>query len=1171
MELRTKLQEYRRPKCDLALDKSPPLPVPRLVPSRMRGAAFRDLVAVYLFTKTFHKLQVIDFEDCARCTMDELETAVISRAPDSIIGLWLVNVLWFIFDQFPRWIETSNARVMGLTLDQCDIESATVSELLRLTLLSEEFQGDAVAEMNRGTLFFELEARQKLEILVFLTSLTTGVDKCKEAIDSFKKVHQEHEQAWQSYHNEVRQKKQALRAKFYEDMNKAAIITPPEGVEPTPEAPYVPTPEEVAQQTALRITIEETHKEEEADLDYDMTEFNTSYMDQLFQINTRLRAYCYGRDRHFRSVWYFPGIPGIYLSAPGSQELEATVYTGRFKGVIKPVECDDPGDNTDGMQVLTRCHPVLPAPVMAKAVKSAISWDVFAEYGEDEISDSEICNPEDEERRRQRTENEKQIELAITSAISGNPMRKVAGGGEGEASAEGSAMETEPSASAAIPGSPKSVTSVASSPGAGAAVAGATVADAAIAGAAVAGDGLAPRVDMRLKALDPDVADKWDFGTITQVKVTAKDEDGTPTKFNMNVTYDDGDIGDADYPDEDDGVVLLPPLMGGDNWYYFDNIDDIKAYMGALNARGKREKSLRQNIESGLAIIEKGLKKHRFPKYNVGLAGSQKKTATSVIRDGIVRLLDRLSERIRKNRMSSLSEGEANAWATRLDAANGVEGLKELIQELEQSVLNPYFKPAPSKIDAEGGLGEFKIGSRPYESGKGAGDDVEYTATTPASPQRLCRVRDQQGDWHAGHIVKFYTKGKGKRRPPPHPDFVDLGSALGNPNLAPFQVFLDDMRIIWVSSAEMDGIEIAQRTAPRSPRGCWEQMLAGAKNLSQLKLAVTALDKSVMSAARQIDAARKQAREDGVAAGHDPWANLEVVPEVGMTVHAKFEEEGWLFGEIEKVDRDKSKLFVLYADTGEKGWADYPDEDFYLHVPSTMLKPGAKKHSPKWSDMRAPPRARKMVQHSETVFDEDNDISDDEGEVISTYGIITSLHESKGTVDVLIESKKMTVKCPSDDLTMIADSFIPKKKDMEDEKESSNIVKASPMKPRRGGGRPNYREPSVEQSSSDGDSGPDAGEEQEDGNESGAAEDDDESGEQAESSSSESSSEEFAKSSRREPREQPGGGRHGGMTSSGRMTSKVNRFEATSASNDNSSRTRKMKQSTRGSKRSRKG
>ena len=68
----------------------------------MRGAAFRDLVAVYLFTKTFHKLQVIDFEDAARCTMDELETAVVSRAPDSIIGLWLVNVLWFIFDQLPR-------------------------------------------------------------------------------------------------------------------------------------------------------------------------------------------------------------------------------------------------------------------------------------------------------------------------------------------------------------------------------------------------------------------------------------------------------------------------------------------------------------------------------------------------------------------------------------------------------------------------------------------------------------------------------------------------------------------------------------------------------------------------------------------------------------------------------------------------------------------------------------------------------------------------------------------------------------------------------------------------------------------------------------------------------------------------------------------------------------
>ena len=202
---------------------------------------------------------------------------------------------------------------------------------------------------------------------------------------------------------------------------------------------------------------------------------------------------------------------------------------------------------------------------------------------------------------------------------------------------------------------------------------------------------------------------------------------------------------------------------------------------------------------------------------------------------------------------------------------------------------------------------------------------------------------------------------------------------------------------------------------------------------------------------------------------------------------------------------------------------------------------------------------------SETVYNED-DPSDEEGEVISTYGIITSLNENKGTVEVLIESKKMTVKCPSDDLTMIADSFIPKKKDMEDEKESSNIVKASPVKPRRPSSRPNYRESSVEQSSS-GNSGPeDAEEELEDG--SGTAEDG--SSEEAGTSSSESSGDEFARASRREQREQ-GAGRHGGMTSSGRMTSKVNRFEATNASEDNFARARKKKQPTRGSKRPRKG
>jgi hypothetical protein len=105
--------------------------------------------------------------------------------------------------------------------------------------------------------------------------------------------------------------------------------------------------------------------------------------------------------------------------------------------------------------------------------------------------------------------------------------------------------------------------------------------------------GLQPKIGYRAKVLWDH---EWADGVVQNVKRKKDVTDAGDPQFELEVRYADGDVGEADFPE--DGIEVFQPTTSDMHWFRFDDAEDVVRYRKALmTPYTVREKALEANLK----------------------------------------------------------------------------------------------------------------------------------------------------------------------------------------------------------------------------------------------------------------------------------------------------------------------------------------------------------------------------------------------------------------------------------------------------------------------------------------------------------------------------------------------------------------------------------------------
>ena len=1017
-----KRQEFMKIRFDLVLEDSTPLPMPQPVVTRFAPNVLREAMALLQFAHVFG--ESIDLTSTTRtATFDSMEAALIEKSSTGLVAEFLIGFLWAIF--YAEDFECK-ATVYGLELSQLDLNSFTISEILRLYLLTSEFvsggfHDDAnlpdskalVMELSEKS-FFDLEAPGKLSILTFLMNEILALPACREKVDGFRSNEIELEREWERFHSEVNAENHQVETKFAmlhasltaqkDDLIKQAqrsalalgnqrgfrLQVAPQDKEElekriqeneetlqyckTREAQLTEKHEKVLEQKKLNAAATEAKKEE----------FKEAYLEKIHENSLCKYGRCLGRDRHYRRVWIFSNIQGVFLEPSAHHpEASSTVFSGQFKGSIAEGAAGLYPQNNEALR--EKAAAFVRADVVAHA------WDFDLDL--DDSDDEEACA---------HAEETKPAPVDGTAAISKSVAPAAAAGSPTAlATSKGAAATEPPNDATQLPPGPtggnvmtptKAKTSPTKIAAGDANVFLCSPIDEAknkdakdtdgtadvrpdAKGGAPAKDRPVPGMRVRASFGDEENAEDpvWVGGTIREVEdIEDADKKVDGPLYKLTVKYDDGE---ADYPD--DGLELVVEDVCDQKWYCFTTEAQLQMFMSALNERGMRERELLRSLQAHKSVVLKHL--HLKPLTH-NKHPAQDKTADEYVKSQIVRRLLKLVGDAQKRSVTNFNGKQARDWEKNVKAAESAAQLGEQMIECYRSIDPVYFKlPITGAAKEEKRLSNFFIGFHDHEFAEA--ESLGQPPSTPNAPtlklNRRVRVRSGTRQHEKATVVQIWrgpgrSAQRGRRKQDTGasrqektwrqktaerggcPPRSILRKRVRGDSVEIVKIRFDDFHDEWVRSDEM---VLLPECAPRANALKWLCTVRQATNFSQLFIYLFTLEKSLMSRVKSIQQARlRKAERDSLNEAEEldrpeekeagggvaepattskkgKWAGEKgPAPGVGMRVKAYFEDDDdpyWEGGTIMKVSERSGQLLVMY-DEGDVGWADYPDEGFHL-------------------------------------------------------------------------------------------------------------------------------------------------------------------------------------------------------------------------------------------------
>lgn len=275
-------------------------------------------------------------------------------------------------------------------------------------------------------------------------------------------------------------------------------------------------------------------------------------------------------------------------------------------------------------------------------------------------------------------------------------------------------------------------------------------------------------------------------------KIFREKENG---KFDISVLYADGESGTVtDYPDD---TRIWPIPLGTGVWYRLANMQDINAYMAALNERGIRESTLKRNLELHKDILTASM---RISDTSLDYLecieeplGPDRNLATKTVPDTFCRD-DLCGKLVDLCQLLPKHDGQYDSFLGKICHVQTPEDYGKLLQYLDAHVDRSVFKPTAKRQDSSRPL-DTAANAKLLEAAPLVDDELQHV--TDLSRSRLdglrVEMREVDGTVRWGTVVSEWN-----RRKPycPHALYMDNDD---NPDPRRIMVHLDDDDIVWMA------------------------------------------------------------------------------------------------------------------------------------------------------------------------------------------------------------------------------------------------------------------------------------------------------------------------------------------------------------------------------------
>lgn len=349
-----RLAEYMRPREDLELTDSKPLPEFTLMPASLNPTEVGNCMAVMQFLRLFGDALELERQIEHDFSYADLCAAVAETSPLGLLGDILMHLLVSVLDEDCAG-EEEDAPIPFLRMDLKDVQldTNTVTVVLHAFLTSHrarDFREESIVLKLQERSFFSLAEAEKLAVLNFLCEQLishAAVQNCMvEAEDSAAslrtQLREDRTEAVAARRARLKELKQEYNEKMAQPAAAAstgsgAEVTSKDTAEDSPSAPAEPQAGKAGKDSNKKavLQLQKDHRDrikaEEDDFKKTMDAREAEVLDQLWELEAVYRGVQpLGRDRYFRRYWVCHAVPGLLVEpadASGKELIASTNHS----------------------------------------------------------------------------------------------------------------------------------------------------------------------------------------------------------------------------------------------------------------------------------------------------------------------------------------------------------------------------------------------------------------------------------------------------------------------------------------------------------------------------------------------------------------------------------------------------------------------------------------------------------------------------------------------------------------------------------------------------------------------------------------------------------------------------------------------------------------------------